>query len=33
MEKLRFFAEEELSEYLKDFFWLAFVDRYMHANF
>ena len=29
MEKLRFFAVEEPSEYLKAFFWHAFVDKCM----
>ena len=29
MEKLRFFAEQEPSDYLKAFFWHAFVDKCM----
>ena len=29
MEKLRFFAKEEPLEYLKAFFWHAFVDKCM----
>ena len=29
MEKLRFFTKEEPLEYLKAFFWHAFVDKCM----